>query len=331
MPPRLRVSIAALATLAAVVTSGVSAHAQEKLKFLLDFAPWGGHAAAHIATQKGWFKEEGLDVEVLDGRGSVSTIQLVAAGQADVGMAQLGPMASARMSANLPLKSIAGWMRKGDLAVLVDSRANINTVKDLTGKKLALFAASPFVPFLDMFFKNGGITKEQAQLVYVDPSAMVTAYTSGQADGVMTAGPYGMAIAELVRPTKLVLAADYGISYPSYGLFATETTITQKKEAIRKLVKVQIRAWKYIYDGHIDEGVDAIIKARPDAKLNPVVLKRHLELYRDFFETANTKGKAFGWQSDKDWTEALESMEKAGLIKAGWKAADVFTNEFTPE
>ena len=331
MPSRLRVSFAALCAIFAVAMSNVGAQAQEKIKFLLDFAPWGGHAAAHLAVQKGWFKEEGLDVEVLDGRGSVSTIQLVGAGQADVGMAQLGPMATARTTANLPLKSIAGWMRKGDLAVLVDSRANLNTVKDLAGKKLALFAASPFVPFLDMFFKNGGITKEAAQLVYVDPSAMVTAYTSGQADGVMTAGPYGMAIAELVRPTKLILAADYGIAYPSYGLFATESTIAQKKEALRKLVKVQVRAWNYIYDGHVDEGVDAIIKQRPDAKLNPVVLKRHLELYRDFFETPNTKGKTFGWQADADWKEALESMERAGLIKAGWKTSDFFTNDFTPQ
>ena len=328
---RLRVCVAALVAMLAVAMSAPSASAQQKLKLLLDFAPWGGHAAAHLAVQKGWFKEEGLDVEVLDGRGSVSTIQLVGAGQADVGMAQLGPMATARQASNLPLKAIAGWMRKGDLAVLVDSRANLNTVKDLTGKKLALFAASPFVPFLDMFFKNGGITKEQAQLVYVDPSAMVTAYTSGQADGVMTAGPYGMAIAELVRPTKLILAADYGIAYPSYGLFATETTIAQKAEALRKLVKAQVRAWTYIYDGHIDEGVDAIIKHRPDAKLNPVVLKRHLELYRDFFETPNTKGKAFGWQADADWRQALESMEKAGLVKAGWKTSDFFTNEFTPQ
>lgn len=331
MPFAIRFCVSATLAMLAVVTANVSASAQERLKFLLDFAPWGGHAAAHLAVQKGWFKEEGLDVEVLDGRGSVSTIQLVGAGQADVGMAQLGPMATSRATANLPLKSIAGWMRKGDLAVLVDSRANINTVKDLTGKKLALFAASPFVPFLDMFFKNGGITKEQAQLVYVDPSAMVTAYTSGQADGVMTAGPYGMAIAELVRPTKLILAADYGIAYPSYGLFASESTIAQKKEALRKLVKVQVRAWTYIYDGHIDEGVDAIIKQRPNAKLNPVVLKRHIELYRDFFETANTKGKAVGWQSDADWQEALGSMEKAGLIKAGWKTSDYFTNEFTPQ
>lgn len=308
-----------------------SVAAAEKIRLLLDFAPWGLHGGAHLAAERGWFREEGLEVDIQDGRGSVSTIQLVGAGQADVGMAQLGPMAAARETGGLPLKSFAGWARRGDLAALVDSRANLKTVKDLVGKKLVLFAASPWNPFLDIFFKNGGITKDQVQLLYVDPVAMVSTYTSGQADGVLTAGPYGMAVAEVIRPTSLILAEDYGISYPSYGFFATETTLSQRAATLQKLMKTQIRAWNYIYGGHIDDGVAAIVKQRPDAKLNPAILKRHLELYREFFDTPNTKGRPFGWQAEADWQRAVSSMEAAGLLKPGRKPSDFYTNEMIKE
>ena len=61
-----------------VAASGVSpAIAQDKLSVRLDFSPWGGQAAMHLAQNKGWFKEAKLDVDIQDGRGSGNTIQLV--------------------------------------------------------------------------------------------------------------------------------------------------------------------------------------------------------------------------------------------------------------
>jgi NitT/TauT family transport system substrate-binding protein len=317
--------------LAALAFATLPARAAEKLSVLLDFAPWGMHAGFHLAQQKGWFANEGLEVILTDGRGSVSTIQLVGAGQADVGMAQLGSMAAARQAGSLSIKSFAGIVRKGDLAALVDSRSNINTVKDLEGKKLTLFAASPWVPFIDMFFQAGGLAKDKVSLLYVDPAAMVSTYTSGQADGVMTAGPYGQAVAEPVRPTKLILAADYGIAFPSYGLFATEETLKAKAEVLRKLMRVQQQAWAYILDGHLDEGVAAIVSQRPNAKLDPKILKRQIELYLSFLDTPETKGKPFGWQSEKDWADAVTTMQKAGLLKPEAKPSDFYTNDFVSQ
>ena len=64
--------------------------AQDKLSVRLDFSPWGVQAAMHLAKNKGWFKDAGLDVDIQDGRGSGNTIQLVNAGQVDVGQVQVG-------------------------------------------------------------------------------------------------------------------------------------------------------------------------------------------------------------------------------------------------
>lgn len=313
----------------AMVTT--SARADDDLSVLLDFAPWGLHAGIHLAAEKGWFKEQGLNVDVRDGRGSVSTIQLVGVGEADIGMAQLGPMATAREAGDVKLKSIAGWVRKGDLAAVVDKTAGIDSIADLKGKKLALFASSPFLPFLDMFLKAGDLTRDDVDLVYVEPSAMVASYMHGQVDGVLTAGPYGQALAERVRPAKLVLAQEAGISYPSYGYFSTEAVIEQKQDALRKFMATQVRAYEYLYDGHIDEGVAAIVSQRPDVKLDPEVLKHQIELYRDFFDTENTKGKKFGWQSEADWASAIKSMVAAGVLGEGFKPGDFYTNAFVSE
>lgn len=317
--------------LAAALIATTSARADDDLSVLLDFAPWGLHAGVHLAAEKGWFKEQGLNVNVRDGRGSVSTIQLVGVGEADVGMAQLGPMATAREKSGIPLKSIAGWVRKGDLAAVVDKTAGISTIADLKGKKLALFAASPFLPFLDTFLKAGGLTRDDVNLLYVEPSAMMTTYTSGQADGVLTAGPYGQALAERDRPASLVLAEQAGISYPSYGYFSTESVIEGKEDILRRFLATQTRAFQYIYDGHVDEAVAAIISQRADLKLNPEILKSQIELYRPFFTTPNTEGKPFGWQSEDDWANTIKSMVEAGVLGDGFKPQDFYTNAFIGE
>ena len=64
---------------AAIALAAGSANAQEKLNVRLDWSSSGYHSPIHLANQKGWFKEAGLNVEVLDGKGSVGTINQVAA------------------------------------------------------------------------------------------------------------------------------------------------------------------------------------------------------------------------------------------------------------
>jgi NitT/TauT family transport system substrate-binding protein len=302
-----------------------AAAAEDKLTVRMDFITWGTHAAMHLANEKGWFKEAGLDVTVQDGTGSANTVQLVGAGQVDVGQVQLGIMAVAReKGANLV--SIAGWFRKSDLAVLVDEDAPIKTVADLKGKRIVNFNGSPWSPYIDSFLKAGGLDRSSVTIVAVAPAALVSTYTGGEADAIMTTAPFGLPIIQKVRRSKPVLMADAGISFPSYGLIVSEDTLKTRTDALRKLVAVEVRAWKYIYDGHVDEAVAAIIAQRPGMKLDPDVLKGQIELYRSFVDSQYSKGKPFGVQTEEDWGAALKGMETAGIVAAGRKPSDYFTN-----
>ena len=46
------------------------AQAPQKLSVRVDFLPWGMHAGLHLAVEKGWFQDAGLEVDVSDGKGS---------------------------------------------------------------------------------------------------------------------------------------------------------------------------------------------------------------------------------------------------------------------
>ena len=326
----LRTALSAVLVAAFSLSAGTaSAQAPEKITVRLDFTPWGIQAALHLAKSKGWFAEQGLDVTIEDGTGTLPGIQLVGAGKVEVAAVQLGPMALAREN-GLPVVGIAGFARRGDLAVMVDAATGPKSFKELAGKKFVCFTGSPWVPFIKSFAKGAGLREDDFAVTMVAPPAMVSTYASGNADGFLSMGPFGVPLVAKSRPSRALLAGDAGIVFPSFGLVSNEETIKKRPAVLKKLVQVNIRAWEYIYQSpaNLEEGVKAIMSERPQAKLDADLLRGQIVAYRDFFDTPNTKGKRFGWQAEADWVAAIKSMESAGAIKPGRKPAEYYTNQF---
>ncbi len=307
-----------------VLALGAPARAEEKLSVRLDFSPWGVQAAMHLAKNKGWFKEAGLDVDIQDGRGSGNTLQLVNAGQADIGQVQVGLVGSAR-NQGAKIKSIWNFQRRTDLCILVDKDSPVSKISDLRGKKVIVFAASPWAPFIDTYLKAGGLVRDDLPVEMVDPAALWGTYVAKRADGLMSTVGSALPVAAGPRPSKCLLASDGGITFPAYGLVAREETIANRAAALRSLIKVQARAWEHLR-AKPEDGAAAIMAERPDAKLDAKVLTEQVKLTIDYFDTPSTKGKPIGWQSKEDWDAALKSMETAGVVRSGWNSADFYTN-----
>jgi NitT/TauT family transport system substrate-binding protein len=85
-------------------------------------------------------------------------------------------------------------------------------------------------------------------------------------------------------------------------------------------------AWEYIANGHEDEGVQAIIAQRPNAKLDPKVLRGQIDALKGYFGTAASKGMPAGMMADADWVEGVKTMASVKLIKDA-KASEFYTNE----
>lgn len=323
---------ALLAGTAALLAAPAVRAAAEPLTLRVDVGPWGVHAAIYLAQQRGWFREAGLDVDVQDGTGTLSTINLVGAGRVEVGFVQLGPMAIGR-STGVPVRAFAGFIRRGDLAVMVDAQSDIKTPRDLAGKKLTCFATSPWAPFIDSYLGHAGLRRgtgaRDVNVVMVSPPAMVSTYASGAADGFMSIQPYGEPLVAKTRPARSLLAVDAGIAFPSYGFIATDETLARRADVLTRLNASQTRAWREMATDPkvLEEAVQAIIAGRPNAQLDPDALRGQARLSLDFLDTPNTAGKPQGWQSDADWRAAIASMAEAGVLPATAQPSEFFTND----
>jgi NitT/TauT family transport system substrate-binding protein len=318
----------AVMTVAAMISS--VADATDTLRVRLDWSPWGDQVPFHLAVKKGWYAKQGLDVQLEDGNGSVSTVQIVGNGDYDLGHASLATMAIAR-SKGLHVKAVAGFIRQNDIGLMIGKDTGVNSPKDLKGKKLTFTAGSLETPFLDRFIAAGGLTRDDLELTNVDAANKGTLYMSGRVDGAFSSAPFMQPIFDRQRPTKTIKFSDYGLEFPSFGLFATEATIAAKRDQIRKFASVTAGAWQYILNGHEAEGVQAIIEARPQAKLDAQVLLDQIKILRGLVSTPATAGKPMGIMADADWAKALDTLRQGKLMDHVEAPGAYYTNEFIDE
>ncbi|HUQ76042.1 MAG TPA: ABC transporter substrate-binding protein [Burkholderiales bacterium] len=302
-----------------------AAMAQDKLSVRLDWTPWAIHAPIHLAAEKGWFKQHGIDATVEDGNGSVTTVQLVGSGRFDVGNASLAPMMIAR-DKGLSVRAIANFLRKNDIGLLVPRGSTMKTPKDLVGKKIIFTAGSLEAPFLDSFLAAGKLKREQVELLNVEAAAKVPTYAAERADGVFSTVPFVLPLVEANRPSDAILFSDYGLQFPSFGLLSSEEKIKERGPAIRRFASIVAGAWEYILAGHEDEAVKAIIAQRPQAKLDAKVLRAQIDSLRAFFQTQNSKGLPMGVMADADWAAGIKTMAAVSLIKDA-PASGFYTND----
>jgi NitT/TauT family transport system substrate-binding protein len=304
--------------------------AQEKLTMRLDFLPYGTQAPLYLAKEKGLYAANGIDVQMDDGTGSASTVMLVDSGKYDLGFGSLASLLAAR-DKGIQIKSIAGVLRKGDLGVLVDADSPMKQPRDLEGKVIFFSPSSIETQFIDTWFTKNGVDKSKVQLSSIDISTKVSTYLSGKGDGMFVPIPIYTIRKNIPRLSKGILFADFGLPLPGFGVIANESAIKNKPKALGGFVAAIQKAWAGIKDKTmIDDAVAALIKNRPQANLDPIYLHQQLEAVIPYMDTSATAGKPLLWQSPDDWSEGIKVSEEAGVIKAGSKPEDYFTNEFVP-
>lgn len=332
---RLLIDMSRLAMIAAMGLSlgGIkSAQAQnlEPFSVRLYIFTTGFHAAIFYAKEKGWFKEAGLDIDIQDGTGSANTVNLVGAGNFDVGEAALPVVAQGRQK-GLPIKAIACFEPLWEGGLLVPNDSPIKTVKDLAGKTVIYSASSFETPFLDTFFANIKVKRNDINLINIDGMSKVSAYAAGQADALITFVPLIQIVVEKSRPSHGIMFKDHGLALNSVGYFATEKTIKEKPRQLKAFVIALSRAFHDIRDGgKLDEAVQAILKNRPRQKLDAESLKAQWKSLLPYMSSEATKGKPYGWQAREDWEQTLSTMQKAGLLPVKMPAEAYYTNEFVP-
>ena len=203
-----------------------------KVSLRLKWLPQAQFAGFYVASAKGYYKAEGLDLTINPGGPNLLTENLVATGADTFGLSGGTDSVFAARDKNLPIVCVGVAHQKTPFVFVARQDGPIKTLQDVRGKTAtAWFTGANFV-LLGMLAKAGVKPDEftlQPQQVSVTP------FVDGKVD-VVTATFYNELYTLISRMGKDALrtfvAEDYGITFPRDTLIVSETTAKEKADQV---------------------------------------------------------------------------------------------------
>jgi NitT/TauT family transport system substrate-binding protein len=313
---------------AALAFHGSPAQAQDKTTVRLDWTALGYHAPFYLGVAKGYYKDAGLDVSVLEGKGSPAVAQLVGNGSDDFGFADASTVAQL-INQGLPAKMVMGVFQKSTLALFFPEGKGIAKPADLKGKRILLCPTDGLIKYLPAYLKGNGMTMDDVKINMVDCAIKYTYLAQGNADVAGSYGTAGKALLQSVgfKDIGKFDYADAGINLPSHGIVTSNAIIEKQPDKIRKFIAGTAKSWQEA-QAHPDDAVNALIAANPLQKGREAQVKEALLASFQYIETPGTKGKPFGWQSPEEWKKATDLLVEATGIKPPTSPEVFYTNDF---
>jgi NitT/TauT family transport system substrate-binding protein len=249
---------------AAMLVAG-AAHAADKVTLQLKWVTQAQFAGYYVAKDKGFYDEEGLDVEIKSGGPDIAPPQVIVGGGADV-VVDWMPSALASREKGVPLVNIAQPFKSSGMMLTCLKESGITSPADFKGRTLGVWFYGNEYPFLSWMSHLGIGTEGGADGVTVLKQGFnVDPLLQKQADCVstMTYNEYWQVIDAGLSPDDLVVFKyeEQGVSTLEDGLYVLEKNLEDPAFAAKmvKFVRASMKGWKYA-ETHPDEAADIVLE-----------------------------------------------------------------------
>jgi NitT/TauT family transport system substrate-binding protein len=319
------------AALLALAASPVFAQGKEKVVLLLNWYVYSEHAPFFLGKERGYFDQEGIDLDIQEGRGSGVTVQAVAAGTATFGYADVATMIKAA-SKGAPVTAVGVALQTSPMSAMGFAEKNIRKPEDIKGKTVAITPGDSMSQVWPLFLKKTGLKESDFKTVSGDAQTKLNAVMNNQADLLL-----GYVMDQAIKLQDAthkdiypIRFADYGVNMVSSGIIVQKDYLKAHPDVVKRFLRAATRSLEEAAKNP-DAAVDAMLKANPKSGVKETALvgmKNTTSLYHG---PDNPKDRPLRvGAKNMDETLAL-LVEYGGLEKASaGKASDYYTNDFLP-
>ena len=282
----------------------------DRVRLALDWTPNTNHTGFFVADRMGWYREAGINLEILPYSGTAAET-LIGAGQAEFGIAFQDSLVFARAS-GLPVVSAMAILQHIATAIAVKaSRTDIRTPKDLDGKTYAGFGLPYEVPTLQHVIRGAGGTGK-FEVVTLKTAAYEALY-AGAADFTVPFVTWEGIEAELHKQELRTFAyTDYGFpDFYQVVLAGNEEWIGKHRDVAQRFVRATVRGFE-LAAKQPDEGAKHLIAANKDAFTEPTLVERSAKMLAEKYYL-DRAGK-FGGQTLAQWSAYSKFLYGTGTL-----------------
>lgn len=330
------VSLGLISTLSMLSLVGCSSKEQksgdinkklEKVTMVLDWTPNTNHTGLFVALENGYFKDEGLDVDIVQPpEGGAAT--LVATGKADFGISYQEEVTFAKTSKDpLPIKAVATVIQHNTSGFASPKEKDITSAKNFEDKTYGGWGSPSEDAILDAVMKKEGKDFKKLKVVDIGTDDFFTA-TQKNVDFAWIFEGWDVMQAKL-KGVDLnfipIKDLDKRLDYYTPLIISSEKLLKENPNIAKKFLKATTKGYEYAIKNPT-EAAKILIKHAPE-------IDEELAIKSQEYLADKYKDDASKWGEMKDiiWNNYTSFLKEYKLINKDMKPSDAYTNEFLPQ
>jgi ABC-type nitrate/sulfonate/bicarbonate transport system substrate-binding protein len=297
----------------------------KKISVVLDWTPNTNHTGLYVAKEKGYFKDQGLDVDIIM-PGQAGADQLVASGKANFGVGYQEAITQARIQ-GVPLVSIAAVIQHNTSGFASPAAKNIKSPKDFVGKTYGGWGSPVEKSVIDSLMKKENADVNKVTIINTGDTDFFTAIKKNVDFAWIYYGWTGVEAELRNEKINMIYLTDYSdkLDYYTPVLETNEKMIAKDPGTVKAFLKAVTKGYQYAIKNP-DQAADILIKAAPD--LDPKLVKASQKWLSPKYQD---DAKQWGIQKKMVWENYASWMYDHKLLDKKLDANKAFTNEFLPK
>ena len=298
----------------------------ETVDVVLDWYPNAVHAFIYEAIDKGYFADEGLQVNVLFPSNSTDPLTMTAAGKADIGFYYQEDTIIAKANEGVPVK-VLGAVVQEPLSIMASlAEKNIKTPEDLIGKTIGYSGTRFSEVAVNQLLQSVGATLDDVEMIDVGFDLM-SSMTTGNVDA--TEGCFINheipALEEEGFPVDYMKLTDYGV--PNYYALMLVTGESQLEKNRDKYTRFLRACEKGFDDMQADpDGALQLMMNNQNTENFPLTESVEKKSFDVLLPIMEKEGAPFLSQDAAVWQENIDWLYETGMIEATFDPAEVMVN-----
>lgn len=291
------------------------------ITFSLDYLTDGLHAPVYVASNKGWFSQNGLKVTIEPSHGSQDSITRVASGAAQMGFADAGTIVKAIATQHVPVKVVGLLLTTEPFSTISLKSEGITQPSQLKGKTIGAAPATSDYAFLPPFLQHAGMTTSEVSQVSMSPAEIVPSLLAKRVDAVDT---YAQVFAKYASEVNIIPWSQYGIKPYGTAVIVNNTFLASHGAAVKAFLQDTYKGLSYTL-ANPASAAQIVAAASPGS--TAAYFQAELKILNPYWTTKDSAGQ-YGEMTDAGWTATENLNVSTGLQKSTIPVSQIYTDKY---